>query len=269
MKTRVISGAVLFGILLSTLSVGGWYLFFFCLAASLIGMFELFRVYEMQFTPAAFVSYAGAVALYFVMRSHLPVTIEMFIIVLTLLVILGFYVFTYPRIHADQVMVAVFALIYAALMLTYIYRLRAMPGGAALVWLVFLGSWVNDTCAYFTGYFFGKHKMAPVLSPKKTWEGAAGGITGATVIGLIYGIIMANTGLHIRGNIIAIFTLTGALGSVCGIVGDLAASAIKRNKDIKDYGRLIPGHGGILDRFDSVILVAPVVYWSVCFMSVH
>ena len=269
MKIRVISGAVLFGILLSTLFLGSWYLFFFCLVASLIGMFELFRLYNMQFSHPAFASYGGAVAFYFVMRSRLPIQIEIFVIVLTLMVVLGIYVFSYPRIHADQIMVAIFALIYVALMLSYIYRLRVMPGGYALVWLVFLGSWVNDTCAYFTGYLVGKHKMAPVLSPKKTWEGALGGIAGATIVGLIYGIIMANTGLHIRGNIIAIFTLTGALGSICGIIGDLAASAIKRNKDIKDYGKLIPGHGGILDRFDSVILVAPVVYWSVYFMSFH
>ena len=98
----------------------------------------------------------------------------------------------------------------------------------------------------------GKHKMAPVLSPKKSIEGAAGGVAGAALLGLIYAAAIGGKLLE--------YALICAIGALISMVGDLAASAIKRNRNIKDYGKLIPGHGGILDRFDSVIFTAPVIY---------
>ena len=105
--------------------------------------------------------------------------------------------------------------------------------------------------------------MTPVLSPKKTVEGALGGIAGATIVAFILGIVAANAGGAFVGSRIFLYTISGVIGSVGAIFGDLAASAIKRDHDIKDYGSLIPGHGGILDRFDSVIIAAPIVYWIV------
>ena len=109
--------------------------------------------------------------------------------------------------------------------------------------------------------------MAPELSPKKTVEGALGGIAGATITGLIYGIVVAAVGEGFSGGVVILYTVAALIGAICGIIGDLAASAIKRNRGIKDYGTLIPGHGGILDRFDSVILTAPVVYWIISVIS--
>ena len=99
----------------------------------------------------------------------------------------------------------------------------------------------------------GKHKMAPVLSPKKSIEGAVGGVAGATLLGVAYA--AATQGPMVQYAVIC------AVGALISMVGDLAASAIKRNQGIKDYGKLIPGHGGILDRFDSVIFTAPVIYF--------
>ena len=101
--------------------------------------------------------------------------------------------------------------------------------------------------------------MAPVLSPKKSVEGAVGGVASAAVFGAIYAAVIGRF-MQNGGNKIAVFALIGAVGALISMVGDLAASAIKRNHDIKDYGKLIPGHGGILDRFDSVIITAPVIY---------
>ena len=118
--------------------------------------------------------------------------------------------------------------------------------------LIFLSSWGCDTFAYCTGMLLGRHKLAPVLSPKKSVEGAIGGIAGAALLGVLYGVLT-------KGNI-PIYALICAVGAAASQVGDLAASAVKRQHNIKDYGHLIPGHGGILDRFDSVIVTAPMIY---------
>ena len=121
------------------------------------------------------------------------------------------------------------------------------------MWLIFLCSWGCDTCAYCAGMLFGKHKMAPVLSPKKSVEGAVGGVAGAVLLGVIFAAVT-------KGPAAEYAAICGA-GALISMVGDLAASAVKRNMEIKDYGKLIPGHGGILDRFDSVIFTAPVIYY--------
>ena len=124
--------------------------------------------------------------------------------------------------------------------------------GKIYVWLIFIIAFATDTCAYFVGYAFGKHKLIPKVSPKKTIEGSIGGILGSTLICLAFGYYF-NIDLKV-------IVILGFLGSIVAQVGDLFASSIKRYVGIKDYGKLIPGHGGILDRFDSVILVAPFVY---------
>ena len=106
----------------------------------------------------------------------------------------------------------------------------------------------------------GKHKMAPVLSPKKSVEGGVGGVIGAALLGAIYALVISNwNGMSTHTPLM--YALICAVGALISMVGDLAASAIKRNKEIKDYGTLIPGHGGILDRFDSVIFTAPFIYF--------
>ena len=174
-------------------------------------------------------------------------------IIISMLLILFVYVFGYPKYRAEQVMAAFFGMVYVAVMLSFIYLTRSLPDGKFLVWLIFLCSWGCDTCAYCVGMLIGKHKMAPVLSPKKSIEGAVGGVAGAALLGVIYA--AATQGK------MAEYALICAVGALISMVGDLAASAIKRNQNIKDYGKLIPGHGGILDRFDSVIITAPVIYY--------
>jgi phosphatidate cytidylyltransferase len=146
-----------------------------------------------------------------------------------------------------------FAIVYVGVMLSFIYQTRMLGSGQFVVWLIFLCSWGCDTCAYCAGRLFGRHKMSPVLSPNKTIEGAVGGVLGAILLGMGYALLTDGPVLEYM-----IICLVGALISM---VGDLAASAIKRNTEIKDYGTLIPGHGGILDRFDSVIFTAPVIYY--------
>lgn len=120
------------------------------------------------------------------------------------------------------------------------------------VFFLFILIWSSDTFAYFTGKFFGKHKMAPKISPKKTWEGFAGGV----VLTLILGFFVEKYFPELRGN----WMVVGVLVAVFGPLGDLVESQLKRNFGVKDSGNIIPGHGGILDRLDSFIICAPVVY---------
>ena len=141
---------------------------------------------------------------------------------------------------------------------TYHMVMISMTYFNKLVWIVVLAAFGSDIFAYFTGYFLGKHKMAPNLSPKKTVEGAVGGLLGSTLLCVLFGMFVLKE--HIL-----VCALMGLVGGAAGMAGDLTASAFKRKMGIKDYGHLIPGHGGILDRFDSVIFVAPAVYYIIFF----
>ena len=183
-------------------------------------------------------------------------------IVIAFIVYLFVYVFRFPNYHGRDVMAACFSFLYGPVMLSFLYLTRTgLAAGKYLVWFVFLCSWGSDTCAYAVGVLFGKHKMTPKLSPKKSIEGAIGGIVGAALLFALYIYLieqrfeLAQFGISPVGA-----AALGAVGALVSMVGDLAASAIKRDYGIKDYGKLIPGHGGIMDRFDSVIVVAPLIY---------
>lgn len=253
-KTRLISGAVLVIIALLTIISGGTVLFGTLLIISLIGMGELFRAMKVSkndFSLIEITSYLTIIGYYILMYLKLDSYLLPALLV-GLILNMFIYVFTYPKYQVNQIMAAFFGIIYVGVMLSFIYQTRIMSGGAFHVWLIFLCSWGCDTCAYCVGMTLGKHKMAPTLSPKKSIEGAVGGVLGAAGLGAIYAVIIHEAVLE--------YVIICAVGALISMVGDLAASAIKRNQDIKDYGTLIPGHGGIMDRFDSVIFVAPIIF---------
>ena len=186
-------------------------------------------------------------------------------IVIAFIVFLFIYVFRFPTYHGREVMAACFSFLYGPVMLSFLYLIRArFLAGKYLIWFVFLCSWGSDTCAYAVGVLFGKHKMTPKLSPKKSVEGAIGGIVGAALLSALYTYLFGRyyAPAHYVDLEISISgaAVLGVVGAIVSMVGDLAASAIKRDYGIKDYGKLIPGHGGIMDRFDSVIVVAPLIY---------
>lgn len=134
------------------------------------------------------------------------------------------------------------------------------------VLVILLGCWITDSCAYFAGYFLGKHKLAPEISPKKTIEGSIGGIVGVSAIMTAYAAIAANI-MGLGVNLIS----AAIIGIICGVLsqcGDLCASIIKREHGIKDFGNIMPGHGGVMDRFDSLLFVAPVVYYILYYFPI-
>lgn len=176
-----------------------------------------------------------------------------------LMVFMAVYVFSFPKFQAGQVMSAFFSFFYAPVLLSFVYLTRNLPQGIYLVWMIFISSWICDTCAYFSGVTLGRHKLAPVLSPKKSIEGAVGGVLGAAVAGALFAYVLGQIEVSFNPQIWK-FALIGGVGAIISQIGDLAASAIKRNYGIKDYGKCIPGHGGVMDRFDSVIFTAPVIY---------
>ena len=264
--TRLISGIVLVAIALATIISGGWVLAATLLLVSLIGVYELYRVFQVEdgkLSPLALCGYA-AVILYYGLLFWQQEAYTMMGLTGFLILVMTVYVLTYPRYQAGQVTAAFFSVVYVAVMLSCIYQIRILQDGVYLVWLVFFASWGCDTCAYCVGKLFGRHKMTPKLSPKKSIEGAAGGVVGAALLGAIYGAVIDSR--LSGGSYILEFAVICAVGGLISMVGDLAASAIKRNYDIKDYGKLIPGHGGIMDRFDSVIFIAPVIYYLAQFL---
>ena len=137
--------------------------------------------------------------------------------------------------------------------------------GVYLYGLIFIGAWMTDTGAYFVGVLFGKHKLIPQVSPKKTIEGAFGGILGCIAGFVLYGFIIQSV-CEVKVNYIAMVIIAAAIAIVSQF-GDLVASYIKRERGIKDFGFIVPGHGGVLDRFDSIIAVAPTIYFITYFTS--
>ena len=165
-----------------------------------------------------------------------------------------------------QVAVCIAAGLLVPYLLCAVVRIHAADQGRGLILIPFILAFLSDTGAYFVGCFFGKHKLAPVISPKKTVEGVVGGVV-ATMLSVVLYCLILQFGFHFRVNYFYA-VIYGLLGSLAGVFGDLAFSAIKRQTGIKDYGNLIPGHGGILDRFDSMTLVAPLAEVLLIFLPV-
>ena len=259
--TRFLSGIVLLGILFFVLFTGGDLLFCVCAGLSICGLIELFQVFKLANSRLAYIGYLLTIFYYIIIIFYRSTGILLFLIIL-LLLLLTFYVFSYPKFNIKQVSMIFFGIIYVAVTFSFIYLIRTRSNyGKYLVWLIFIPSWGSDTCAYCTGMLFGKHKLSPILSPNKTIEGAIGGILGSAILGAIYTYVMFyKINSNIQFSCLRVGLACG-LGAIISMIGDLTASAIKRDYKVKDYGNIIPGHGGILDRFDSVIFTAPALYF--------
>lgn len=264
-KVRLMSGIVLVLLAIGVLYAGGYVTGVAVLLLSVGGVLELLRIYKLHNKPIGFIAYIATIGYYMLLFFQKDAYRIPMLIVFVLLV-LAVYVICFPTYTDKDAAAVILSFFYVSFLLSYVYELRELSYGGALVVMIFVCSWVNDTCAYCVGVKLGKHKMTPKLSPKKSVEGLIGGIAGSAIVGFCYGIFFQKQ-LYELENAPIIFAVCGAIGAVIAVVGDLTASAIKRNNDIKDYGRLIPGHGGILDRFDSIIFTAPVVYYCFIYMA--
>lgn len=270
-RTRLLSGIVLMAIAITFIILGGYAFFGLITVISVIGLFELYRAVGMEKTAPGIIGYISGIGLDVLLLnvqgkvgSFLKVTHEHVLVwlIITFVVFMFFYVIAYPKYDAEQMTMLFFGLFYVTFLMSFVFQLRFVEKGVLYVWLIFIGAWGSDTCAYCVGKLIGKHKMPSALSPNKTIEGCVGGVIGAALIGFIFAMVLLGGGDYLWK-----VSITCGVSAVISQVGDLTASAIKRNHEIKDYGKLIPGHGGILDRFDSIIFIAPIVYYFVVFFG--
>ena len=267
---RLISSIVLVILAFVVILPGSYLLGATLFIISCIAFKELLNVFiedaeQKQKQSVTWIGTIGIGIYYFMMMFQVEPTWLLFAIVMTFLALMSAYVLTFPKLKGTEVVSAFFSFFYAPVLLSFIYMTRNMKFGIYIVWMIFISSWICDTCAYLVGMTIGKHKLAPTLSPKKSIEGAIGGIAGSAIVGFIYALVLVQLNV-VEQNYMWIFPFISAVGAVISQIGDLAASAIKRNQEIKDYGAVIPGHGGIMDRFDSVIFTAPMIYYLAVFL---
>lgn len=263
--TRLISGVVMVIVALATMWLGGPYLAGILLLISLAGYRELTKAQKVNTAAKGFngleiIGFVGVILYYVIMYIWQNTTVLLLGIVLVFMAEMFLYVVLFPRYRAEQVVTAIFSFLYAPVMLSFMYMTRMSYMGLYLVWLILISSWGCDTCAYCVGKLIGRKKIFPVLSPHKSLEGCIGGVAGAALIGGLYAYFVVEPKVTDQ-NVLWVIVFISAVGALMSMIGDLAASAIKRNHDIKDYGKILPGHGGIMDRFDSMIVTAPMIYF--------
>ncbi|MEG2348459.1 MAG: phosphatidate cytidylyltransferase [Clostridia bacterium] len=231
-------------------------------AISLIGIYEYNKAFKKAgYHPISWIGYLGCFAI-FLMGGILNNADKMvlFRIAMPAVVIMIFMYIILRNLKTSvmDVMITGFSLMYIPFMFSFVKLILLMPHGRFLIWFVLMGAFASDVFAYVIGSKFGKRKLCPDISPKKTVEGSIAGIIGVIISYIILAVV-ANNMLAMNLNIL-IIVFAGFITAIVGQFGDLSASAIKRFCNIKDFGTIMPGHGGILDRFDSILFVAPVVY---------
>jgi len=271
LKQRLIFGALGIVLALAVLLFCSVRFISLCVGViALIGMYEFYKVTGLlkKKTPAVFVGFAFSILLYSLaifdgafLKENLMLFIATYIFVLMATMVLFHDNFSFSDgAHSF------FGSLYISIFFLHIIFIRQGEYGNLNIWLIFISAWSTDTFAYFAGRTLGKHKLCPKISPKKTVEGAIGGTLGCMISICLYAFLCGeyrNIGInYISAIIFAVLT------AVFSQLGDLAASCIKREYGVKDYGNLIPGHGGILDRFDSALLISPVVYYFTLYFPI-
>ena len=259
LKMRLIFAAVIIVVIVGFGILGGWFWFGLIFTLSMIGLWEFYRAFQMEWSLQGIAGYVlGASYWLFLALDKLDFLFPTLIVGFLFLMVI--YVIRYTKTTLTQAFASYVGFLYAVVMMSYLYRIRVGTDGIVLIWLVFLSPWGSDVMAYFFGSLLGKHKMVPHLSKNKTWEGTIGGIFGSALAGFLFGLV---TSAHFKDILTPILacTIISAGAGIISVFGDLFASAVKRQTGIKDFSKLIPGHGGILDRFDSVIFVAPLFFY--------
>lgn len=270
MKTRIISGLIMAPFLLLIL-LGGHLITVACLIIALMGIREFFNGFKAMEIRASYPIAAASVLLlygihylqrYLELDGGVQTGLYMGWLCLSVLMCL-LYLFRIEERRLEDGLATIAGIFYIGFFSYHAVLTEESYGDLCRlspVWLIVITAFCTDIFAYFGGYFLGSHKLCPVISPKKTIEGSVCGIMGSVVFSLLFGYFFMDRSL------IWACLLIGILGGIVSQLGDLTASIFKRKMGIKDYGHLIPGHGGIMDRFDSVLFTAPMVYY--CLLAV-
>lgn len=265
MKQRILSGAVIVVVAALLLYFHGWYLAGAVVVFSLISQYEMIHSFRQAgirtVAPVLYAFAALALPIYYFYGLSAVFVMQMFAVSL---VFVAAILFNNKRFDFDSISASIFTLYYPQMFYIFFYMILFVekPDGSwdmelsrLMLLVAIAASAGTDTAAYFVGSFCGKKKLCPDISPKKTVEGSLGGLVGGVVAVQIVAILFDNGRVHLVEYLIFSFML-----SVLAQIGDLAASLIKRKLGVKDYGKLIPGHGGIMDRLDSILFILPVVY---------
>ena len=265
MKLRIITSIVFAIVGLPILFLSKYIVYPIALSLfALVAAFEMLRVlgaHKNYFVsiPAYIAALAFPVGAFFVAFEN----IKNYLLILAgalfayLIYLFFFAVFMKGTLPYSKITEVFASVTYVVCSFTALSVIRYMPNGIWNLSLVLFAAWGSDVFAYFTGFFFGKHKLIPEISPKKTIEGSIGGIVMATVCFLVFGLILDKATSVVPNYIV--LAISGLILSVISQLGDLIASLIKREHGVKDYGKLLPGHGGVMDRFDSVLAVTTVL----------
>nr|WP_207711500.1 phosphatidate cytidylyltransferase [Sulfobacillus harzensis] len=252
MLRRVITAVIGIPVLLALIYLGGWPLI------GAVALFEAVAVYEVaRMFEAKNMTFFARMAVFWVwallacQAFHWPLVWG--ILAGLLVIVVGAVVLGREAKSFEGAMTTAWVSLYVGLLFQFLVALRALNQGRRLVFVFFVVIWATDSMAFFIGRRFGKHKLMVHVSPKKTWEGTLGGVLSGVILGII-----ASPLIHVRWFDGAIFAL---LVAAIGVVGDLLESQFKRFTGVKDSGGILPGHGGILDRFDSALLALPFAYY--------
>lgn len=259
MKTRVITGAVLvLALLVFVLIPYKW------IAAAVFGLLMSIGSYELLYGTglvrhSRLVIYAAVMAFVIAMWSYFGAVQAylMLLIMAFLIMLFGEMMHDHVKVRFDMIAMTFVAGFVVPYLLGAVIRILSLKIGRYFIMIPFIVAYFNDAGAYLVGIKYGRHKLSPVVSPNKTWEGMLGGAAGAVLGMLLYSLVLQFAFKFQVNYLLAI--LYGVLGSSVGVFGDLCFSVVKRQTGIKDYGNLFPGHGGVLDRFDSMMLVAPLI----------
>lgn len=257
-------GAVIIAPFILFLFLGGIYLKYAIMFISLMGMYEFYNaVKKKNITPISKVGYLICIIYYISLGNKINYKFIFLLLIIVVFLLMCMSVLDLKYNFID-ISITLLGFLYPAIFFSFIVIINNLNYGNYLVWFIFISAWICDTAAYYSGKFFGKNKLCPKLSPKKTIEGSIGGIIISTLFCTLFGIFCLHTGVPIS---IYHYAIMGVLCSIFSQFGDLFASSIKRYSGIKDYSNLIPGHGGILDRFDSVLFSGIVVYFYLIFSN--
>jgi phosphatidate cytidylyltransferase len=272
---RVISAALLLPLIIALVWWNVWSVAAAVAIATVIGLLELYAAFRQGgYQPRVAVGLAGALAIILALTLQSTAAVDLILPVLTLTIIgslLAELVYENQPGALPSWGLTLAGSSYLAWLLGHFILLRSlgtplndsifkqfgMQPGVGWIYCVCAITWLQDTAAYFVGRRFGRHKLAPILSPKKTWEGAVGGMIGAILTGIGCVLLLGLPITLLQG------ALLGVVGGIVGPLGDLSESLIKRRVGLKDAGNLIPGHGGLLDRVDSILFTGPLLYYLI------